>query len=106
MDRDHHVTSFCLQKKIKKFPFRRGDACVCSLLSLLLTTTMFAVARSLRSAVSRSGSYAVCPFVCAPDVSYLPSPGPAPFPNCEEHELKDFGYAYVSFFLHIIFTTT
>ena len=24
--------------------------------------------------------------------------GPAPFPDCEEHELKSFRYAYVSFF--------
>ena len=65
---------------------------------------MFTVARSLRSAVSRSGSYAVCPPICPPDVSYLPLLGPPSFLNCEEYELKSFGYAYVSLFFHAIFT--
>ena len=60
---------------------------------------MFTVARSLRSAVSRSGSYAVCPPISTTDVSYSPLPGPASFLNCEEHELKSFRYAYVSLFL-------
>ncbi len=67
---------------------------------------MFAVARSLRSAVSRSGNYAVCPHICASDVSYLLFLGPSPYPHREEHELKGLGYAYVSFFLHTIPTAS
>jgi hypothetical protein len=96
-----HVTSFAYRKK-----FRRGDASLsfAPFPFFLTTTTMFAVARSLRSAVSRSGSYAVCPSICAPDVPYLPFLGPASFLNCEEHELKSLGYAYVSFFFLAIFT--
>jgi len=67
-------------------------------------TTMFAVARSLRSAVSRSGSYAVCPPIFTPHVSYLPLLGPASFLDREEHELKSFRYTYVSLFFHAVFT--
>ena len=94
-----HVTSFADRKKI-----RRGDASVpFTPFPFFLTTTMFAVARSLRSAVSRSGSYAVCPPIHS-DVSYLLLLGPASSLNCEEHELKSFRYTYVSLFFHAIFT--
>ena len=35
-----------------------------------LSPSMFTVARSLCSAVSRTGNYAICSLICAPDVSY------------------------------------
>ena len=69
--------------------------------SFFLTTKksspMFTVARSLRSAVSRSGSYAVCIPTSTLDAScLLVLLGPSPFLDREEHELEGFGYAYVS----------
>ena len=36
-----------------------------------LSPSMFTIARSLRSAVSRTGNYAICSLICTPDVSYF-----------------------------------